>query len=197
MAHCRQERVLREPQPAALHLRNVGIEAHGLPERVPIREVDEAHAHHEHEQMPHVAGEGNVAAGPAPFEDRPQAFDDRCFREQPGVLGEQPPVVEVFPEQEFDEVGVLGEKLEVPRDHGADGLLRRAARRKRRHLGGLHPGVDRSQRFDIQAFLVAEVVVEHAFVAAGGSHDLVDRDAMKAPRRKLLHGRGEQPGPSA
>ncbi len=52
-------------------------------------------------------------------------------------------------------------------------------------LGGHMP----AQHLDIQALLVAEGVVEHPLVAAGGGHDLVNRDAVTAPGRGIGNGR--------
>ena len=49
-------------QPLLAHRRPIGVDADRLPERVLVREIDKAHAHHEHEQVPHVALARDVAA---------------------------------------------------------------------------------------------------------------------------------------
>lgn len=113
------------------------------------------------------------------------------------MLREQLSFVEVFPEQELHEIGVVGEKLEVPCDHRTDRLFGRATRRQWRHLGGLHPGIDGSQHLDIQALLITEVVVEHPLVAPSGRDDLVHSDAVIASGCEEFYGRGKQPAPRA
>lgn len=68
---------MSEPEPAASHLRPIDIEADGLAKRVSVREIDEAHAHHEYEQVPHVAFTDEIAAVLSTFENLPEPFDDR------------------------------------------------------------------------------------------------------------------------
>ena len=108
------------------------------------------------------------------------------------MLGEQSSFVEVLPEEELHEVGVVHEIVEVPGDQFPDLLLRRTPGREGRHLAGFQACIDRAEHLNVEPLLIAKVVVEHPLVAACLADNLVDRHPVVAPLCKEPHARRQQ-----
>jgi len=160
---------------------------------VTVGEINEAHTHHQNQQVPDIA---NVTDFPATFcrlQNLPQTIDHWCFGEQVRVPSKNPPLVEVLPHQQVDELGFAGKEVKVPGHHLANDIGGCRCGRQRLHLDLLHPLIDRLEHGGVEALLVSEIVIEHPLVAVGRRHNRVDRNAVKTTFGKEFNTGRKQP----
>ena len=106
--------------------------------------------------------------------------EGRVQRADIGRLLEVPRLVQVLLVQHGQEFRVLQEIAPGELDQPGDSGVRRQAFQVQRALGGADAGIGRLQHRQVQRLLVADMVVQHALVGAGGRGDAVDPGAAEA-----------------
>ena len=106
-------------------------------------------------------------------------------------LGDVAAAVQVLGVQQRDELRVRAVVAEHEADQLHQGFERPGFIQRQRALGLVHLGVDALQHGDEQAFLAAEIVVDHAVHGLGRGRDLVHRGAVVAVAREHPHRRAQ------
>ena len=130
--------------------------------------------------MPNIHNLADLAAWLRRFQHFSEFGDRRGFREQMRMVGENPPLVEILPQEEVDELGIVGQEIKVSRHDLPDDIGRRGVFGHRLQLNLFQPGVDGLEDGGVEPLLVTEIVVQHPLVATGRRHDLVHGYAVVA-----------------